>query len=86
MVSWVVIRRWLNHFGPMIAVDLLKRRPKPNSEVYLKIDGRLVNLWRTVDSEGACHADSAVLGALIGSHQGRIIHRLMEIGVASPQV
>jgi putative transposase len=22
MVSWVAIRRWLNHFGPMIAGDL----------------------------------------------------------------
>ena len=32
-------------------------------EVYLKIDGRLVYLWRAVDSEGACHAESAVLAA-----------------------
>jgi transposase-like protein len=35
-------------------------------EVYLKSDGRMVYLWRAVDSEGACHAESAVLGASIG--------------------
>jgi putative transposase len=44
-------------FGPMIAADLRKRRPKPDTvwhldEVYLKIDGRMVYLWRAVDAEG----------------------------------
>ena len=39
------IRRWVNHFGPIIAAELRKRRPRPHSiwhldEVYLKIDGR----------------------------------------------
>ena len=34
-------------FGPMIAADLRKRRPKPHTtwhldEAYLKIDGRMV--------------------------------------------
>ena len=57
MVSYETVRRWVNHFGPMIAADLRKRRPKPHTtwhldEVYLKIDGRLVYLWRAVDSEG----------------------------------
>jgi putative transposase len=56
-VSYETIRRWVNHFGPKIAADLRKRRPKPHTiwhldEVYLKIDGRLVYLWRAVDSEG----------------------------------
>src|SRR5271165_958999 len=51
------IRRWVNHFGPIIAAELRKRRPKPHSiwhldEVYLKIDGRMVYLWRAVDAEG----------------------------------
>jgi transposase-like protein len=41
----------------MIAADLRKRRPKPRTtwhldEVYLKIDGRMVYLWRAVDAEG----------------------------------
>jgi transposase-like protein len=56
-VSYESIRRWINHFGPMIAADLRKRRPKPHTswhldEVYLKIDGRMVYLWRAVDAEG----------------------------------
>jgi putative transposase len=47
----------VNHFGPIIAADLRKRRPKPHSvwhldEVYLKIDGRMMYLWRAVDAEG----------------------------------
>jgi transposase-like protein len=48
-----IARRWVNHFGPMLAVDLRRRRSKPHDaiwhldEVYLKIDGR-----RAVDAEG----------------------------------
>jgi transposase-like protein len=56
-VSYKTIRRWVNHFGPMIAADLRKRGPKPHTtwhldEAYLKIDGRMVYLWRAVDAEG----------------------------------
>jgi putative transposase len=56
-VSYETVRRWVNHFGPMIAADLRKRRPKPHTtwhldEAYLKIDGRMVYLWRAVDAEG----------------------------------
>jgi putative transposase len=48
-VSYETVRRWVNHFGPKIATDLRKRRPRPNTtwhldEVYLKIDGRMVYL------------------------------------------
>jgi putative transposase len=57
LVSYETVRRWVNHFGPMIAADLRKLRPKPHTiwyldGVYLKIDGRLVYLWRAVDAEG----------------------------------
>ena len=57
IVSYETVRRWVNHFGPMIAADLRRRRPKPHStwhldEVFVKIDGRLVYLWRAVDAEG----------------------------------
>src|SRR5580692_3104902 len=57
MVSYETVRRWVNHFGPMIAADLRKRRPKPHTtwhldEVYLKIAGRMVYLWHAVDAEG----------------------------------
>ena len=55
-VSYETVRRWVNHFGPMIAADLRKRSQKPHTtwhldEVYLKIDGRMVYLWRAVDAE-----------------------------------
>ena len=47
----------MNHFRPMIAADLRKRRLKPHGtwhldEVYLKIDGRIGLLWRAVDRRG----------------------------------
>jgi putative transposase len=53
-VSYETVRRWVNHFGPMIAAHLRKRRPKPHATWYLdeSIDGRMVYLWRAVDAEG----------------------------------
>ena len=47
----------MNHFGPLIAAQLRRRRPRPHTiwhldEAYLKIDGRMVYLWRAVDAEG----------------------------------
>jgi putative transposase len=56
-VSYETVRRWVNHFGPKIAADLCKRRPKLHAtwhldEAYLKIDGRMVYLWRAADAEG----------------------------------
>jgi putative transposase len=57
MVSYEPVRRWVKYFGPMIAADLRRRRPKPHStwhldELFIKIDGRFVYLWRAVDAEG----------------------------------
>ncbi len=56
-VSYETVRRWVNYFGPLNAADLRKRRPKPHTtrrldEVHLKIDGRMLYLWRAVDAEG----------------------------------
>lgn len=47
----------MNHSGLMIAANLRRRRPKPYTichldEVYLRIAGRMVYLWRAVDAEG----------------------------------
>ncbi len=69
-VSYETVRRWVNHFGPIVAADLRKRRPKPHSiwhvdEAYLKIDGRMVYLWRAVDAEGA------VLDVLVQSKRNK---------------
>jgi transposase-like protein len=35
LVSYEIVRRWVNHFGPMIAADLRKRRPKPHTIWHL---------------------------------------------------
>ena len=47
IVSYETVRRWVNHFGPRIAAELRKRRPRPHAswyldEMYLKIAGRMV--------------------------------------------
>ena len=47
VVSYETIRRWVNHFGPMIAAHLRMRRAKPHAtshldEIYVRIDGRMV--------------------------------------------
>jgi putative transposase len=54
----------------MIAADLRNRRPKPHTtwhldEVYLKINDRMVYLWRAVDAE------SEVLDVLIQSRRNK---------------
>ena len=56
MISYQTVRRWVNHFGPKIAANLRKLRPSRIrsgicDDVYLKIDGRMVYLWRAVDAE-----------------------------------
>ena len=70
VISYETVRRWVNHFGPIIAAELRKRRPKPHAvwhldEVHLKIDGRMVYLWRAVDAEGE------VLDVLIQSKRNK---------------
>ena len=71
-VSYETVRRSVNHFGPKIAADLRKRRPRPHTtwhldEVYLKIDGRLVYLWRAVDAEG----DGEALDVLVQTKRNK---------------
>src|SRR5664279_4644106 len=70
IVSYETIRRWVNHFGPRVAAELRKRRPKPHTvwrldEVYIRINGRMVYLWRAVDAEGE------VLDVLIQSRRNK---------------
>src|SRR5271166_1827208 len=71
VVSYETVRRWVNHFGPMIAADLRKRRPKPHSiwhldEVYLSDLAGLARLRRrlrrVVSSGPTCELSS--LGVL----------------------
>jgi putative transposase len=56
-VSYETVRRWVHTFGPAIARRLRARRPKPHSrwhldEMFVRIGGRQMYLWRAVDAEG----------------------------------
>jgi putative transposase len=49
--------RWVLTFGPVIAHQLRARRPKPHSrwrldEMFVRIGGKQMYLWRAVDAEG----------------------------------
>ena len=54
MVSYETVRRWVNHFGPFVAADLRKRRPKPHStwhldEAYIPIGRGFLYLVAVID-------------------------------------
>ena len=56
-VTYESIRRWVITFGPVIARALRARRPKPHGswhldEMFVRIGGRQMYLWRAVDAEG----------------------------------
>jgi putative transposase len=56
-VSYETIRRWVLKFGPAIARNLRRLRPKPSGrwhmdEMVVKIAGERLYLWRAVDDEG----------------------------------
>src|SRR5215207_9406206 len=56
-VSYETIRCWVVKFGPAIARNLRRLRPKPSprwhlDEMAVRIGGRRMYLWRAVDDEG----------------------------------
>lgn len=56
-VSYETFRRWVLKFGRIYAQQIRRRRPRPSDqwhldEVFLKIGGEIVYLWRAVDDEG----------------------------------
>lgn len=56
-VSYTTIRRWVDKFGKTYAKRIRSRRENPSTvwhldEVYTKIGGKKVYLWRAVDDEG----------------------------------
>ena len=56
-VSYETIRRWVDKFGATYAKRIRSRAETPSpvwhlDEVYTKIAGRMVYLWRAVDDEG----------------------------------
>ena len=56
-VSYETIRRWIDKFGSAYAKRIKSRTEPPSpvwhlDEVYTKINGKMVYLWRAVDDEG----------------------------------
>jgi putative transposase len=56
-VTHASIRRWVLTFGPAIARRLRARRLKPHSrwhldEMFVRVGGKQMYLWRAVDAEG----------------------------------
>ena len=56
-VSYETIRRWIDKFGSTYAKRIRSRSEPPShvwhlDEVYTKINGKMVYLWRAVDNEG----------------------------------
>ena len=56
-ISYETARRWVLKFGPMIARNLRRRRPRPSArwhldEMVVRIAGKRMYLWRAVDHEG----------------------------------
>ena len=56
-VSYETIRRWVDKFGSTYAKWIKSRSENPSpiwhlNEIYTKINGKMVYLWRAVDDEG----------------------------------
>src|SRR5215831_11313023 len=56
-VSYETVRRWVLKFGPLIARQLRRHRPRPSDrwpldEMVVRIAGKQMYLWRAVDHEG----------------------------------
>lgn len=53
-VTYETARCWANKFGPAIAANLRRRRPRPGSvwhldEMVVRIQGKRMYMWRAVD-------------------------------------
>ena len=55
--TYETVRRWVHTFGPVIARRLRAQRPIPHGrwhldEMFVRIGGKQMYLWRAVDAEG----------------------------------
>jgi putative transposase len=56
-VTYETIRQWYLKFSQPLANEVWRRLPRPGDqwhldEVYLKMNGKLYDLWRAVDQDG----------------------------------
>ena len=88
-VSYETIRRWVNTFGPVFAKRIKSRAGTPSptwhlDEVYTKINGKMVYLWRAVDDEGT------VLDVIVQSRRNtkaalRLLRKLLDNNKVNPE-
>ena len=89
VVTYETVRVWVARFGPLIA-KRLRRRRGPSSgiwhldEMFVRIAGRQMYLWRAVDSEGE------VLDMLVQSRRDkaaalRLMRKLLKSQGVAPQ-
>ena len=89
-VSYETIRRWIDKYGPIFAKRIKARSPNPSTvwhldEVYTKINGKMVYLWRAVDDEGT------VLDIVVQSRRNkkaalRLLRKLLKNNSVKPQL
>ena len=89
-VSYETIRRWVLKFGPAFASNLRRLRPRPTDiwhldEMVVSIQGKRMDLWRAVDSEGE------ILDALVQPRRDkaaaiRLMRRLLKKQGFAPTV
>ena len=87
-VSYETIRRWIDQFGPVFAKRIKIRSPNPSTvwhldEIYTKINGKMVYLWRAVDDEGS------VLDIIVQSRRNkkaamRLLRKLLKNNAVKP--
>ena len=57
MVSYEIVRCWVNKFGPAFAANIRRRRGRADcvwhlDEIVVKIIGERMFMWRAIDKEG----------------------------------
>jgi transposase-like protein len=88
-VSYETIRRWVARFGPEIARELRRRRPRAHpqwhlDEMFVSIGGRRMYLWRAVDQNGE------LLDALVQAKRNkptarRLLRKLLKKHALAPR-
>ena len=89
VVTYESIRAWVGKFGERFAAELRRRAPQPGrtwhlDEVFLKIRGEQLYLWRAVDEDGQ------VLDILVQEHRDadaaeRFFRRLLDHAGGPPE-
>ena len=90
-VSYETIRRWSIKFGSRFGEELRRRESRPGTtwhldEVFLRMNGRRVYLWRAIDEQGQV-LDILVQARRDANAAERFFHRLLDrVGQAPEQI